>query len=155
MNSELWGSSVHLSPKGPRRPSAARTLAHALGIGTLVAGGLAIAFWILVALLLIVPVVFWFAWNELGLGAAMGLPELGFWGILLASVFLTLGWFGKAIIVAVVFFLDPAWLSGEKLVHWPEPTLRNFVAVALLAMLAASPHARARETDRRHDRSRR
>ncbi len=151
MNSHFWGSSVHISPKKPTTKSALRTLAHTLGLGTLVAGGLAIAFWILMALLLIVPVVFWFAWNELGLGPAMGLPELGFWGIVLASLFLTLGWFGKVVIVAVVFFVDPAWFSGQTPVRWPEPTLRNFVAVALLAMLAASPHARQRASDKRDD----
>jgi len=33
-------------------------------------------------------------------------------------------------------------------VRWPEPTLRNFVAVALLALLASRPHAHAHERTR-------
>jgi hypothetical protein len=37
-------------------------------------------------------------------------------------------------------------------VHWPEPTFRNFVAVALLALLAARPHAHAQHGKRREAR---
>lgn len=31
--------------------------------------------------------------------------------------------------------------------HWPAPTFRNFVAAALLCILAARPHAHAHESD--------
>jgi hypothetical protein len=33
--------------------------------------------------------------------------------------------------------LHPSWFQGSGQVHCPEPTLRNFVAVALLALLAS------------------
>jgi hypothetical protein len=38
---------------------------------------------------------FWLAWNVLDFGHAVGLPELGFWAIVLATTFLLIGWFGK------------------------------------------------------------
>jgi hypothetical protein len=114
-----------------------------LGIGALVAGGVAIALAALAAVLLIGPIVFWLAWNVLEFGPAVGLPELGFWSIVLATLFLVLGWFGKTLITAIVFLIDPSWFSGSALVHWPETTFRNFIAVALLALLASRPQARA------------
>jgi hypothetical protein len=73
----------------------------------------------------------------------VGLPELGFWGIVLATVFLVAGWAGKVLIAGIVFLVDPSWFHGSAQVRWPEPTFRNFVAVALLAVLASRPHTRA------------
>ncbi len=122
-------------------------LVRVLGIGALVAGGLTVAFWLLVAALLFGPMLFWLAWNVLDFGPALGLPELGFWAILLAVLFLVVGWFGKVAIAAIVFLIDPGWFQAEALVQWPEPTVRNFLAVAILAVLAASPHAREHKTD--------
>lgn len=116
---------------------------RALGVGALVAGGLAIALLALAAAVLIGPVVFWLAWNVLDFGPAMGLPELGFWSIVLATLFLLLGWLGKVVMAGIVFLVDPSWFDGTALVGWPEPTFKNFVAVALLALLASRPHARA------------
>jgi hypothetical protein len=110
-----------------------------LGIGTLVAGGLAA----LIAAILIGPLIFWIAWNVLNFASAVGLPELGFWGIVLATLFIVVSWFGKVLITAIVFLVDPSWFHGAAQVRWPEPTLRNFVAVALLALLASRPHAHA------------
>lgn len=120
-------------------------LLRVLGIGALVAGGAALALAALIVAILIGPLVFWLAWNVLELGPALGLPELGFWAVLLATLFLIAGWIGKVAITAVVFLLDPEWLDGAASVQWPEPTLRNFVAIALLAILATRPHARAHE----------
>ena len=115
-----------------------------LGITALVAGGLLVAFVALAAVILIGPLIFWLAWNVLDFAAAVGLPELAFWGIVLATLFLVVGWLGKVAITAVVFLFDPSWFEdGTARVHWPEPTLRNFVAVALLALLASRPHAHA------------
>ena len=114
-----------------------------LGIGALVAGGLAVALAALVAMVLIGPLIFWFAWNVLNFASAMGLPELGFWGIVLATLFLVVSWFGKVAITAIVFLVDPSWFHGAAEVRWPEATFRNFVAVALLALLASRPHAHA------------
>jgi hypothetical protein len=122
---------------------------RALGIGALVAGGITVALWLLAVVLLIAPLTFWFAWNVLGLGPAMGLPELGFWPILLATLFLVIGWFGKLLIASLVFFVDPSWLDNEAAVHWPQPTFRNLVAITLLAILAASPRSRSHRADKR------
>jgi hypothetical protein len=123
-----------------------------LGIGVLVAGGLAVALAALLAAVLFGPLVFWLAWNVLDFAAAVGLPELGFWAIVLAALFLVVGWFGKVVIAAIVFLIDPSWFHGAAEVRWPEPTFRNFVAVALLALLASRPHAHAHQSTARRDR---
>jgi hypothetical protein len=120
-----------------------------LGIGALVAGGLAVALAVFLAVVLIGPLIFWVAWNVLNFASAVGLPELGFWGIVLATTFLVLSWFGKVTITAIVFLVDPSWFHGSAQVHWPAPTFRNFVAVALLALLASRPHAHAHKHARR------
>jgi hypothetical protein len=129
----------------------ARVLLWILGVGTLVAGGLAVALAVLLSAILFAPLIFWLAWNVLDFGHTVGLPELGFWGIVLATLFLLAGWFTKVIVTAIVFLVDPSWFSGAALVHWPSPTFKNFVAVALLSLLAARPHAHARQPKRRRD----
>ena len=123
-----------------------------LGIGALVAGGLAVALAAFVGAILLGPLVFWIAWNVLDFGHAVGVPELGFWGIVLATLFLIAGWPGKVVITAIVFLVDPSWFHGTAQVRWPEPTFRNFVAVALLALLASRPHAHAHKERRRRNR---
>jgi hypothetical protein len=125
-----------------------RVVLRILGIGALVAGGLAVAVAALVAVVLFGPLLFWAAWNVLDFASAIGLPELAFWGIVLATLFLVVGWFGKVVIAAVVFLVDPSWFNGAAEVRWPEPTIRNFVAVALLALLASRPHAHAHQRKR-------
>jgi len=120
-----------------------RILLKILGIGALVAGGLAVAVAAIVAVVLLGPLVFWLAWNVLNFASAVGLPELGFWGILLATLFLVSSWAGKVVITGIVFLVDPSWFHGTAQVRWPEPTFRNFVSVALLALLAARPHSHA------------
>jgi hypothetical protein len=120
-----------------------------LGIGALVAAGLAVAVAVLIAVILLGPLIFWVAWNVLDFASAVGLPELAFWGIVLATLFLVIGWFGTVVIAAIVFLVDPSWFHGAAEVRWPEPTFRNFVAVVLLALLASRPHAHARGRSRR------
>ncbi|MDH4145232.1 MAG: hypothetical protein OEY23_08685 [Acidimicrobiia bacterium] len=130
-----------------------------LGISALVAGGLTVALWLVALALLLAPLAFWLAWNALDFGPAIGLPELGFWATILATAFLVFGWFGKMVITAVVFLVEPAWFAATASVHWPEPTLRNFLAVALLAALAghhkvehrAGRKAKGRREDRAGD----
>jgi hypothetical protein len=128
-----------------------RIVLQILGIGMLVAGGLAFVLAMVVAMVLLGPLIFWLAWNVLNFASAVGLPELGFWGIVLATAFLVLSWAGKLLITAVVFLADPSWFHGTAQVRWPEPTFRNFISVALLALLASRPHAHAH----RHKRMRR
>ena len=128
-----------------------RVLLRVLGIGALVAGGIVFATAVVVAMVFLGPVVFWIAWNVLDFAHAVGLPELGFWGIVLATLFLVIGWFGKVVIAAIVFLVDPSWFHGAAQVRWPEPTFRNFVAVALLAALASRPHAHAHVRKRRRN----
>ncbi len=125
----------------------------AFGIGALVVGSVAVGAGLLAATVLIGPILFWLAWNVLDFGPAVGLPELGFWGIVLATLFLALGWGGKLLVTAVVFVADPSWFHGAAHVHWPEPTFRNFVAVALLALIATRPRAARRWRRRRSSRS--
>ena len=121
------------------------------GIGALVAGGLVVGLAAVASAIVLGPVVFWLAWNVLDFGPALGLPELGFWAIVLATLFLVTGWLGKSVITGIVFLVDPSWLDGAAEVHWPAPTFRNFVAVALLAVLASRPHAHAHGGGRRRD----
>lgn len=128
---------------------ALRLVLRILGIGALVAGGLAVALAALIAAILVGPLIFWVAWNVLNFASAVGLPEMAFWGIVLATLFLVVSWFGKVLITAVVFLVDPSWFHGAAVVRWPEPTFRNFVAIALLALLASRPHAHAHERTRR------
>jgi hypothetical protein len=125
-----------------------RLLLRILGIGALVAGGVAVVLAALAAAIVLGPVLFWLAWNVLDFAHAIGLPELGFWGIVLATLFFVVGWFPKLVITAIVFLVDPSWFHGAARVHWPEPTFRNFVAVALLALLASRPHAHAHKQRR-------
>ena len=126
-----------------------RVVLKVLGFGALVAGGLFVALAALLTMLLLGPLVFWVAWNVLNLASATGLPELGFWGIVLATMFLVAGWFGKVLITAIVFLFDPSWFHGAAQVHWPEATFKNFIAIALLALLAARPHSHAHKHKRR------
>jgi hypothetical protein len=131
-----------------------RVVLRILGIGALVAGGLAVAVVVLAATILLGPLIFWIAWNVLDFGHALGLPELGFWAIVLATLFLVVGWLGKVLMTGIVFLVDPSWFHGAAHVHWPEPTFRNFVAVALLAALASRPHAHGNKERRRRDKGR-
>lgn len=118
-----------------------RILLRVLGVGALVAGGVAVAVIALVGMVLLAPLLFWLAWNVLDFAHSVGLPELGLWGVVLATLFLIIGWFGKVVIAGIVFLVDPSWFHGAAQVHWPETTFRNFVAVVLLALVAARPHA--------------
>jgi hypothetical protein len=108
-----------------------------LGLGALLAGAAALV----VGGLLLGPLLVWVAWNVLDLAHAIGAPELGFWGLVLAAIFLAVGLAGRIVIVAAVFLIDPRWFHGGARLHWPEPTFRNFIAVCLILIVAsASAH---------------
>jgi hypothetical protein len=97
-----------------------RLVLRILGIGALVAGGLAVALAALAAAILLGPLLFWIAWNVLDFGQALGLPELGFWGIVLATLFLVVGWLGKVVITGIVFLIDPSWFHGSAWCSGPS-----------------------------------
>ncbi len=124
----------------------------AIGLGTLVAGATSLI--ILVALIAFAaaPLAVWLSWNVLDFAGAIGAPELGLGGILLLALFL-IGGFGLRILIAlIVVLLDPAWLDGSARLHWPEPSLRAFVALALLLAVAAVPRRPRDRAARRRDR---
>ena len=98
------------------------------------------------AALLIGPFLFWLAWNVLDFGEAIGVGELGFWAIVLATIFLVFDWFGKTVITGVVMLIDPGWFQNEAAIRWPEPSFKHFVAVVILAGLASFPHARKHQS---------
>ena len=81
-------------------------LLRILGIGALVAGGLTLALAALAAAILLGPLVFWLAWNVLDFGPGLGLSELGFWAIVLATLFLVVGWLGKVLITGIVIIVQ-------------------------------------------------
>jgi hypothetical protein len=115
--------------------------------------GLGAAFAVVVAVvvggLLLGPLLVWLAWNVLGLAHAVGAGELGFWGLVLTAVFLAVGLAGRVIIVGVTFLVDPSWLHRSAHLHWPAPTLRNFVAICLLLIVASiSSHSSGRPRPR-------
>ena len=78
----------------------------------------------------------------LGLGALLaGAAALVIGGLL------AIGLAGRVIIVAAVFLIDPDWFHGSARLHWPEPTLRNFVAICLILLVASAsshPHGGGR-----------
>jgi hypothetical protein len=116
-----------------------------LGLGAAVAVVVALV----VGGLLVGPLLVWLAWNVLGLAHAVGAGELGFWGLVLTALFLAVGLAGRAIIVGVVFLIDPAWLHHSAHMHWPAPTLRNFIAICLLLIVASfSSHTSGRYRSR-------
>src|SRR5438105_7666044 len=129
-----------------------RRLLKLFGLGAIVAGGIAAFVAFVLALLLVGPFLLWLAWNVLDLAHAVGLTKLGFWGIVLAALFLGLDWFGKMLIVAIVFIVDPGWFHGTAQVRWPEPSFRNFVAIGLVMLLAVRPLRAWRPRTRRRGR---
>ena len=104
-----------------------------LGLGALLAGVAAVV----IGGLLLGPLLVWLSWNVLGLAYAVGAGELGFWGLVLTALFLAVGLAGRILIVGIVFLIDPDWLHRSATLHWPAPTLRNFVAICLLLVVAS------------------
>lgn len=88
-------------------PPALRIALAVFGIGALVGAGIVVAVVAALAAILLVPLVVWLAWNVLDLASAVGLPELGFWAIVLATLFLVGGWLVKVVITGAVFLIDP------------------------------------------------
>ena len=127
----------------------------AIGLGALVAGATTLVVLLAALAFAVAPVAVWLAWNVLDFAGAIGAPELGVWGILLLTLFLVCGFGGRLAIALVVALVDPAWLHGSARLHWPQPSVRAFVALALLLAVAAAPsRQRRRSPDRpEHGRS--
>ncbi len=110
-------------------------IAGLVGIGIVV---------ISVIALLIAPVIVWFAWNVLDFGKAIGAGDLGFWGIILLSIFLVGGAFIRIVVVSLVFIIDPDWFSKAGTLTWPEPTFKIWVATVILVLVASHSAAATR-----------
>jgi len=110
-----------------------------LGLGALFVGATAFIAFLVVLGLLIAPFMVWLAWNVLDFAAAIGAPELGFWGIILLTLFLVSGFGGRILIALLVWLFDPGWLAGAATLNWPQPSFRTFVALAILLLIAQVP----------------
>jgi hypothetical protein len=106
-----------------------------VGVGILVISAIA---------LLIAPIVVWFAWNVLDFGKSIGAGDLGFWGIILLSIFLVGGAFIRIVTVSLVFLIDPAWFSKAGILTWPDPTFKLWVATVILVLVASHSAAATR-----------
>jgi hypothetical protein len=117
-----------------------------LGIGAFLAGATALVVALVVIGLLLAPLAVWLAWNVLDFASAIGAPELGFWGIVLLTLFLMTGFGGRLLIALIVWIVDPQWLAGSETLHWPQWSLETFFALVILLLVAHVP-ARARHAD--------
>jgi hypothetical protein len=123
----------------------------AIGLGTLVAGATSLIILLALIAFAAAPLAVWLAWNVLDFAGSIGAPELGLGGILLLTLFL-IGGFGLRILIAlIVALVDPAWLDGSARLHWPEPSFRTFIALALLLAVAAVPRRPRDHAPRRRD----
>lgn len=134
-------------PWVPRTPG--QWALAALGLGTLVAGATSLLVIVAVAAFALAPLAVWLAWNVLGFASAIGAPELGFGGILLLALFLVCGTFGRLAIAVGVALFDPAWYHGSATLHWPQASLRTFLALAVLLVVAAIPGRRRAAAERK------
>jgi hypothetical protein len=114
-------------------------------VGGLLVGLVGIGIVVITAIaLLVAPIVVWFAWNVLDFGNAIGAGDLGFWGIILLSIFLVGGAFIRITVVSLLFLIDPAWFSKAGTLMWPEPTFKIWVATVLLVLVASHSAAATR-----------
>ena len=115
-------------------------------VGGLLVGLVGIGIVVITAIaLLVAPIVVWFAWNVLDFGNAIGAGDLGFWGIILLSIFLVGGAFIRITVVSLLFLIDPAWFSNAGTLGWPEPTFKIWVATVLLVLVASHSAAATRQ----------
>lgn len=113
------------------------------GLGALLVGATAVVIALVVVGILLAPLAVWLAWNVLDFAQAIGAPELGFWGIVLLTLFLIVGFGGRVLMAIIVWIVDPQWFSGSATLHWPEWSFSTFVAlVLLLLVMQISAHTR-------------
>jgi hypothetical protein len=130
-----------------------RTALGILGIGALVTAGVAAVLTLIVLALLVAPALVALAWNALDFGKAIGAGSLDFWGCVLLGWFLASPFAIRFVIAALVFITDPDWFHRAGILHWPEPTLKNFIAVVILLLVMSFSHGHSGRTrDRRSGR---
>jgi hypothetical protein len=89
--------------------------------------------------MIMAPIAVWVAWNGLHFGPAIGAPELGFWGIILLTLFLVSGFGGRLLLSVLVWLFDPGWLHASATLHWPQSSFRTFIALLILLLVAQTP----------------
>jgi hypothetical protein len=132
-----------------------RTVLGILGFGVLLTAGIAALLVLAVLALLVAPALVAVAWNLLDFGEAIGAGSLDLWGCVLLGWFLASPFWLRLLIVLIVFIGDPAWFHRAGELQWPEPTLRNFIAIAILLLVASFSHGHShgdheRRTTTRH-----
>jgi hypothetical protein len=120
---------------------------HGFGLGALLIGASTIVVTLVIISMIIAPMAVWVAWDALHFGAAIGAPELGFWGIVLLTFFLVSGFGGRLLLSILVWLFDPGWLHASATLHWPQGSFRTFVALLILLLVAQTP-VRARRQHR-------
>jgi hypothetical protein len=126
-----------------------RNVLVALGLGALIAGSIALFAAIVLLILLVAPALVALAWNVLDFGEAIGAGSLGFWGCVLLGWFLASPFPIRLLIVFLVFVFDPDWFHKAGVLHWPEPTVKNFVAITILLIVMSFSHWHGQRERRR------
>jgi hypothetical protein len=126
-----------------------RTVLGILGITALVTAGIAAVLTLIVLALLVAPALVALAWNVLDFGKAIGAGSLDFWGCVLLGWFLASPFPIRLLIVFLVFVTDPDWFHRAGVLHWPEPTVKNFIAVVILLLVLSFPHGHSERERRR------
>jgi len=117
-----------------------------LGSGALLAGGLALA--ALIAVILLGPLIFGLP-GSAHFASAVGLPS-GLLGHPFRDAVPFHRLFGKVVIAAIVFLVDPSWFHGVlRCTGRSHAYVPNFVAFALLALLLSRLHAHAQKSKRK------
>jgi hypothetical protein len=125
-----------------RRSGANRRFSWVLngfGLGALLIGASTIVATLVMISLIMAPIAVWAAWNVLHFGQAIGAPELGFWGIVLLTLFLVSGFGGRLLLSILVWIVDPGWLHAAATLHWPQSSFRTFVALLIFLLVAQTP----------------
>jgi hypothetical protein len=112
---------------------------NGFGLGALLIGASTIVVTLVTISIIVAPVAVWAAWNGLHFGQAIGVPELGFWGIVLLTLFLVSGFGGRLLLSILVWVVDPDWLHASAMLHWPQSSFGTLVALLILLLVAQTP----------------
>jgi hypothetical protein len=112
---------------------------NGFGLGALLIGASTIVITLVIVSMIMAPIAVWVAWDALHFGQAIGVPELGFWGIVLLTFFLVSGFGGRLLLSILVWVFDPGWLHASATLHWPQSSFRTLVALFILLLVAQTP----------------